>query len=48
MNSTVTLVACPECEGESIQLADVGGIKQNGPCGTCRGTGLVPSREVGT
>lgn len=45
MNS-VTLVACPECEGESIRLSDIGGIENGGPCSTCHGTGLVEETEV--
>lgn len=43
---TITLVACPECEGASIQLAKEGGIVKNGPCGTCEGTGLVEPEEI--
>lgn len=46
MTGTVRLVKCPECGGDSIQLAPEGGIVENGPCPDCRGTGLVPAEEV--
>lgn len=41
----VTLVPCPECEGESVTTSKVGGIEEGG-CSTCEGTGLVPESEV--
>lgn len=39
------LVVCPDCEGDSITLSDVGGIAEGG-CSTCSGTGLVDASEV--
>jgi len=42
---TSELVACPDCEGDSIEPAEVGGIKEGG-CPTCSGTGLVDAEEV--
>lgn len=42
---TPTLVECPDCEGDSIEPAEVGGIKEGG-CPTCSGTGLVNEAEV--
>jgi DnaJ-class molecular chaperone len=42
---TPKLVPCPNCEGDSIEPAEVGGIKEGG-CSTCSGTGLVDAEEV--
>lgn len=42
-----TLVPCPECEGDSVEPAEVGGIKEGG-CPLCDGTGLVDEEEVET